>query len=187
MKSFISITFAALFVSVALAAPQSGTFMGFSLPPSWYAKLWKSHKGYPMTFLVPLVVLLLKFKAQVVELFPVCQNTVTLLGRTSCPRVGWACTGEKFARRPHHARDRFSDIQIIDISCVCKAEKVVAALKTCVPAKCKPDEVAKFEPTINYACKGEAPQISYMYKTTNLFFPGVAGYPMKLGAWNEAA
>jgi hypothetical protein len=48
-----------------------------------------------------------------------------------------------------------SDTQLTDIACVCKAEKVVAALKTCVPAKCKPDEVTKFEPTINSACKGK--------------------------------
>lgn len=29
-----------------------------------------------------------------------------------------------------------------------KAEKVGAALKTCVPSKCKADEITKFEPTL---------------------------------------
>ncbi|QDS72681.1 hypothetical protein FKW77_003038 [Venturia effusa] len=53
---------------------------------------------------------------------------------------------------------------IPNIACICKAEKIVAALKTCVPSKCKADELASFEPTINSACKG------------------VAGYPLKLQA-----
>ncbi|TID27833.1 hypothetical protein E2P81_ATG00588 [Venturia nashicola] len=105
MKSFMSITLATLFASVAFAAPQAGgSFMGFSMPPQ-------------------------------------CAT-----GCITSEVQGAGCG------------------TIPNIACVCKAEKVVAALKSCVPSKCKAEEIAKFEPTINTACKG------------------VAGYPLKLAA-----
>lgn len=65
---------------------------------------------------------------------------------------------------------------------MCKAEKVVNALKTCVPTKCNAEEIAKFEPTINSACKGKLPALnSYLLVPHTNFNAGNPGYPMKLG------
>ncbi|TID25995.1 putative RING finger and WD repeat-containing protein [Venturia nashicola] len=51
-----------------------------------------------------------------------------------------------------------------DWTCVCKIEKVVSDIKTCVPTKCKGAELKGYETWVNDVCKG------------------VAGWPVTLGA-----
>jgi hypothetical protein len=43
-----------------------------------------------------------------------------------------------------------------DQSCICKNEKILTDIKTCVPTKCKGAELKSYEDWVNGACKGQA-------------------------------